>query len=183
MAIIREWGNIKIRQNEDDGYFSVDDIVVASNDGKSSSYYSLDDIVVASNDGNSSSYYSLDDWMQLGISALLASRDRKLLYIPWFSRDEENCLYVCSLLAEAFANKNKKFSLAAAIASDSWNIDKEKLKHSRKYADINDEKPKPLMDSNDFHFFANTISYLEETQNPEDMELARLLRGNLRSKI
>jgi hypothetical protein len=45
------------------------------------------------------------------------------------------------------------------------------------------EKPKPLMDSNEFHWFCNVISCLEETGIPEDMELARLLRENLRSKI
>jgi hypothetical protein len=166
MVIICEYCNFKIRQNEDNGYLNVDDIVIACNDGKSSSYYSL------------------DDWMQLGITTLLASRDKKLLYIPWFSRDEENCLYVCSLLAEAFANMKKQFSLAAALDSFGYQFSwKKKLNNSLEQTDINDDKPKHLMNSNDYHWFTNTISYLEETQDPEDMKLARLLRENLRSKI
>ena len=90
-------------------------------------------------------------------------------------------------VAQGIANKCGKFSFAAEIEvyayNISWQIDKKELKYPLEQTGITNEKPKTLLGSNDFYVLFEAIKCLEKTQLPEDMELAKLLRANLRSKI
>ena len=80
-----------------------------------------------------------------------------------FYIDEDNDCWVCPSVAQELARTRNQDGLFSLI-KESW------------------DDPKPLI-GNDFYTLVNAISYLEECGLPGDMELARLLRENLKSKI